>query len=213
MISAILPVLTACGSASVTYNLEVNIESPDQVSPLLLASKRVVERRMQSIGEDIIDLNLKRVGEDAQIYVEAEEKIALELLSENLMEPFVLEVMEEAPSDTADITIESHGGFSSTGVNGSHILWMQSDEQANGRGKITISFSEEGRELMGKVFKKNIGKSIGLFVRGQLVSKLLVETDELKDDIIITDIPSIDLANVFADDVNVGVHVIFTILE
>ena len=63
---------------------------------------------------------------------------------------------------------------------------------------------------MKDLFAESEGKNIGIFIRNQLVSKLLVDTDELIDDIIITDIPTVQLANVFADDVNVGLHVTFT---
>jgi len=62
---------------------------------------------------------------------------------------------------------------------------------------------------MQQVFKENKGKSLGLFIRGALVSKLLVETDELKDDIVIRDITSHEIAEAFADDLTVGLHVRF----
>ena len=91
-----------------------------------------------------------------------------------------------------------------------HLEWVEAAEELDNKGRITLSFSPEGRELMRTVFRQNVGRNIGLFVREKLVAKLQVDTAELKDDIIITGIPSPELARVFADDVNVGLHVIFT---
>ena len=47
-------------------------------------------------------------------------------------------------------------------------------------------------------------------MRDQLVSTLLVDTDEVKDKIVIQSIPNPELAEIFSDDVNVGIHVTFT---
>jgi preprotein translocase subunit SecD len=207
---AILPILAACSSASVTYSVTTNVEEEQRVNLLLLASMRVIERRMANIGEELLDIDLQRNGTSTAIVVQVQEETALDILTEQLTEPFDMQIMKESTEETAEVIVDGHGGFVQTGITGEDILWLESAEEPGGTGRITITFSEEGREKMSTVFQENVGKNIGIFVRGQLVSKLLVEVDELKDDIVITDIPSLELAAVFADDVNVGLHVTFT---
>lgn len=207
---ALLPLLTACGNASIKYDVQLDTEDKEQSSALLSASLRVIERRMADLGEEVIDLDIQPSGEGNRIYVEAAEKPALDVLTDLITVPFDLQIMKEAPVEEADQVVEGHGGFKKTGISHTHIQWLKASEEPGGKGRVTITFSEEGREKMAQLFKENKGKSIGIFVRNQLVSKLLVDTNELKDDIVITDIPSIQLANVFADDVNVGIHVTFT---
>ncbi|PIR52562.1 hypothetical protein COU76_05920 [Candidatus Peregrinibacteria bacterium CG10_big_fil_rev_8_21_14_0_10_49_10] len=206
---ALLLLLTACGSSSVSYDVQTNTDDAEVQSALLAASLRVVERRMASLGEPVLDLNMEQNGEGNTLYVEAQEQAALDILSDLLSAPFDLQVMKQATVEEADQVVEGHGGFKQVGINQDDIMWLSASEEPGGKGRVTITFSEEGRGKMGKLFKENKGKFIGIFVRSQLVSKLLVETDELKDDIVITDIPTVQLAHVFADDVNVGIHMTF----
>lgn len=205
---ALLPTLAGCGANTITYNFVTTQEEEAKVNLLLPAATRVIERRMASIGEETLDIRVNRTN-GLSISVDANNETALDVLTDALTAPFNFNVMKEAGESEPEITIEGHGGFVSTGLTGANVLWLQASEEPNGKGRVTISFTEEGREMMNQVFQENFGKFIGIFVRGQLVSKLLVETDELKEDIIITDIPTTSLAEVFADDVNVGLYVTF----
>lgn len=210
LLLALLPLLTGCSTASVLYDITVHTDDEERGSMLLLASLRVIERRMASIGEELLDLDMKRTSGENQIYVEAKEKAALDILTDELTSPFELLIMKESSVEEADMVVEGHGGFVKTGISHEQLKWLQASEEPGGKGRVSILFTDEGRELMGSLFEENQNKYIGIFVRGSLVSKLLVDTNELKDEIIITDIPTVQLANVFADDVNVGMHVQFT---
>lgn len=208
---ALLPALAACGNAVTVYEVTTDIEEEGRANELLLASTRVIERRLASLGEEPLDINLNRSGGTNTITVEANNDVALDVLTEAITAPFDFVVMEEDGNEaTADIVVEGHGGFSATGVTGEQVIWLESSEEPGGKGRVTIIFTEEGRAMMNEVFQKNSGRNIGIFVRDQLISKLFVDTDELKEDIIITGIPTASLAKVFADDVNVGLHVTFT---
>lgn len=209
VIAALLPILASCGNSAVTYDITTTVEDEGRINALLVASMRVIERRMASLGEEPLDVSLHRTN-GLSITVEAENDTALDVLSQTLTAPFDFIIMQEASDEEPEISVEGHGGFVSTGITGEQILWLQASEEPGGKGRVTINFTEEGRTMMSQVFQENFGKSIGIFVRKQLISKLSVETDELKEDIIITDIPSVSLAEVFADDVNVGLYVTFT---
>ncbi|OGJ61475.1 hypothetical protein A3C37_04090 [Candidatus Peribacteria bacterium RIFCSPHIGHO2_02_FULL_53_20] len=204
--------LVGCGgSVSSTYRLQFDTEDPSRLTLLSLAVMRVVERRLQGMGEDVrgLDVSQKQGGPELSFSVVTE--AAADLLREDLTAPFELRIMREAKEkETPTMEAEGHGGFVETQITQEHLEWIEAAEEPDNKGRITLEFTEEGRKLMRMIFRENVGKNIGLFVRGRLVAKLQVDTAELKDDIIITGIPSAELARVFADDVNVGLHVTFT---
>lgn len=209
---AMLLLLAACGgSGRSVYKLQIDTEDTSRLTVLSIAVTRIVERRLEGMGEEVrgLDISQKKDGPELSFTVGTE--AAADLLRQDLTAPFNLRIMREVqPGETPTIEVEGHGGFIETGITEDHIEWVEASEEPGNKGRIALEFNEEGRELMSKVFKENVKKNIGLFVRNRLVAKLQVDTSELKDDIIITGIPSPELARVFADDVNVGLHVTFT---
>jgi preprotein translocase subunit SecD len=203
--------LAGCGAASTVYDLDIQIDSPERKSALTFASMRVIERRLASMGEEAEKIDIITSGKNIRIKVVSENKEVLSILTDELVKPFKMRVMqEEDNTEKVDITINGHGNFSETGITEEHLKWLEATEDSfPGKGRATLTFTEEGRELMQKVFQENHEKFIGIFVRDQLISKLLVDTDALRDDIVITDIPTLELANVFVDDMNVGLYVTF----
>lgn len=204
--------LAGCGATTtIGYSVAFNVQDPSQRVQLQLMTQHVIERRLENIGEKspIVTAQISDAGAD--VVAEVSDPIVGDVLTSQLIEPFDLQIMKEATADKADITVSGHGSFMKTGIEGKHLTWVMAQPQAGGpQAMVTIGFTEEGRTLMKQLFKENKGKFVGIFVRGKLVSKLKVETDELKDDVVIQDIPSYDLASVFADDVNVGLHATFT---
>lgn len=212
-IAATILLLSACAStqASVTYKLGFsNFSDTEEIrTELIQQSLRVMERRLQAMNEPIIDKELN--VEDSTIALTVENEEALDVLTGDMQEAFDLQIMQEAAPAEAEITVEGHGGFKSTGITGADLEWVNARQQeGSDMGEVRLVFTEEGRNKMSTLFQENVGKNIGLFVRGLLVSKLQVETAELKDEIVIRDIPLFELAQTFADDVNVGLHVTFT---
>lgn len=209
---SMVTLLAGCGgSVASNYRLQFDTEETSRLTLLSLAVTRVVERRLEAMGESVKGLDISQKEEGPELTFTVETEAAAALLSDELTTPFDLKIMRETKvGETPTIEIEGHGGFIETGVTEEHLEWVEAAEELDNKGRITLSFSPEGRELMRTVFRQNVGRNIGLFVRGRLVAKLQVDTAELKDDIIITGIPSPELARVFADDVNVGLHVIFT---
>ena len=211
LFGSVLMLLAACGgSVHVTYKLQFNTEDPGRKTLLSLAVTRVVERRLENMGEKVKGLDITQGTDGPELSFSLDKQSAAEALQADLLAPFTLRIMREAKkNETPTIAIEGQGGFIETGITEGHLVWTDAAEEPGNKGRITLSFNDDGRKRMAKVFKENVGKSIGLFVRNHLVAKLQVDTAELKDDIIISGIPSVDLAHVFADDVNVGLHVTF----
>jgi hypothetical protein len=52
---------------------------------------------------------------------------------------------------------------------------------------------------------------MGLFVHDRLMAKMPIDAAEPKEEIVIAGIPVPDMAGIFADDVNVGTHVTFSL--
>jgi hypothetical protein len=214
-ISAVsLLLLAACAAAgtSMTFNLTMDTTDIERREELGDAALRVIERRLDGMEAKILDSDVEVDADSASVTVEVDFPEALPELASQLAGPFSFEIMAQTPEGaTPDVTVEGHGGFSKTGITGDDLEWVEGKvQEGTDFGEVTLIFTEEGRTKMADLFAKNNGKFIGLFVRGVLVSKMQVETDVLKDDIVIREIPTAELAEIFADDVNVGIHVTFT---
>lgn len=188
--------------------------NPAQRTLLLPAVKRVVERRLENIGEVPEKLEVDPVGSTGgKLTVRLAEPAAAETLDRQLQGPFTLRVTIATGEKDAEVTVEGQGGFKQTGITEAHIDWMTAVAELEGKGRVVIAFTPEGRTLMGNLFKKNKGEYLGLFVRDRLMAKLLIDSDTLQEDIVITGIPTLEIAQAFADDVNVGLYVTFVPTE
>jgi preprotein translocase subunit SecD len=207
--------LAACSqSVTARYRLTVDTTIPEDTAYVTQQTLNVMQRRLESMGETLIDGDVESSGSgESVVSITVEHQEAVDALTEQMMQPFSLEIMAQAENgQNADVTVEGHGGFVKTGITLDDLSWVDADEDPDnvGLGRVHLEFTDEGRAKMADLFKRMKGKNIGIFVRNQLVSKLQVETDVLKDDIVIQAIPSLELAQTFADDVNVGIHVIVT---
>lgn len=212
---AALLLLAACGATKVAYRISFNTDDAEQQSALTLASLRVIERRLSRMGDQLLEQDIKTRDREVVIALNIRDKEAAATLTTELVKPFALQIMEQSPEDGADAVVEGHGGFRAAGVSQEHLQWVEARQNGSDgkQGMVILYFTPDGRALMQKIFKKNKGKAIGVFVRGQLVSKLTVDTDKVEDDIVIQNIPSYEIARMFADDMNVGLHVTFAPVE
>lgn len=197
----------------ISFELQFDTENEQEQAELALASMRVAERRLENIGEPLVDKSIVEKGDKTFLNITVEDPVGAEILTDQMTETFSLAFMAQVPEEQADIVITGHGGFKRSGINEDVLEGIKAELDPAGKGMITLEFTEEGRQKMGDLFAVNVDKYIGMFVRDQLVSKLLVEGAELKENIIIRDLPSPEIAEIFADDVNVGLHVTFIPVE
>lgn len=215
LLSTAFAALAACsGTASVRYQLAMpGVTDSTKILTLTQQSMRVMQQRLESMGE-MPDIAVEEGSSTGSVVigVRADNQEALDALTGDLQETFDFQIMSETQEgELADTQVEGHGGFTKTGITGADLSWVEGGKESNSDlGMVQLVFTQEGRTKMADLFKRMKGKNIGIFVRGQLVSKLEVETAELKEDIIIRQIPNVDLAQTFGDDVNVGIHVTFT---
>ena len=209
-ISALL--LTACGTSSVSYDLNLNLKSPDYEENVLDAAKLIVERHIKaaeaSIGVEETINEIERNGTTIKVTFNNEEMI--EELNNRLTRPFAFEFMEVVPIEEAQVVVAETEGYSPFGLTGDHVDWLTAEGGDGTPGIVTVKFTEEGAEVKNKMFGERVGENVGLFVRGMPVYKLLIEEDDIEGNTLALNIPDAALGYIFADDVNVGLQVTFT---
>lgn len=208
--------LTACNqSKTLTYDVTFTSDDPSRMNDLSLATRHVIERRLSVQEAGLIDYDVSHNKEtkETQIIVEIDDAGAADILNEQLTEPFLFEVRYLAEDEQeGDIVVEGKGNFRATGVQNEHIDWVLADAVQGplNQGKIVIGFTDEGVEKMQSIFTEKEGVEIGLFVRNMLTASLSINGDSITRTIEISGVPSAELAKIFADDVNVGIHMTFT---
>lgn len=209
--------ITGCGgSATLSYDVEfIKTEDPERMAALTLATRHIVERRLSRLEGNLIDYDVAYDEEtkETQVSVEVDNATAAKKLNEEMLAPFSFEfrVLVDEPQD-GDIEVETVGFFREIGMGKEEIDWVLG-ETLDGplkKGMVIIGFTDEGM-AKGKVeFAKHTGKSIGLFVRGKLTASIKLSDKEVGRTVAIRGLPSGEIAKVFADDMNVGTHMIFT---
>ena len=206
-----LAILAACGGpATVSYRLTFDSTDPATVEELSKAAIRVAERRLDRLGATITEQKIAKDVDGVTVELRISDAASAEALTSELTAPFDMQIMVET-TEQADITVEGFGGFKLTPVNGDDIVNILAAMNPEDKtGVVRINFTPEGLEEMRDLFRANVGKNIGLFVRGRLVSALTVESADLPNPLVIDGIPNVEMAMIFADDVNVGLHVTVT---
>jgi hypothetical protein len=203
--------LTACGGAStLTFMVSTDITDPAKAIEVFQASERMMTRRLPAA--DVKDTQVKVVpsGSGAALMTITVPNAAGATIAKRILgEPFTFDIRIEGPKLPG--AAEGETNWLPTGVDGSSLLWITPITNPNTQEiGVELQFAEEGRILLSAAFKGNADKSVGIFVRDLLVSKMTISADSVTDYIIITGIPSERVAQIFADDVNVGLHAQFT---
>ena len=208
--------LAACGDipTNLTYNVTFTTEDSGRMTDLSLATRHVVERRLSRLEGNLIDYDIDYDEESkaTTIEVEVDNAKAAAVLNEEMITPFTFEVrylVEEA--EEGDITVEGAGSFRATGIDKSYVDWVvgQTTEPPLNRGRVLIGFTDDSAEQVQTLFTEQAGNTIGLFVRGRLTAAVQID-GEFEKVLVIEGLPSGEIAKIFADDMNVGIHMIFT---
>ena len=203
--------LSGCtGSGTVSYRATFSDRlNPVHLQELALATGRVVERRVQSMSGKTKNATVKTETKGAVVTATVDPPALIEPLTSQLTGPFALSLMRGARAgEKADLMVQNRG-FMNTDVTQDHIEWIQSQETQDKKGAVLITFTEEGKQKVKAVLSSTRGLNVALFVRGQIVSSFQNTTGEARENILIENIPSFDLASAFADDVNVGTYATF----
>lgn len=213
LLSTVL-LLASCAQANAGYRITIRQAGVSHAAELQKAAVRVVERRAERLGQKLSAESVKASGSGAVMQFALQDPAVGEALTQELTAPFSFRVMVEAPREQADVWNEKGGmGFRETGVTEQHVTWVAATVSPDRtKGAAVILLTPEGQALLQKAFAGNQGKQMALFVRGVLMSRKKIGPEDQKASIQIDNIPSPAVASIFADDMNVGLHVTFQAL-
>lgn len=205
--------LSACGGpTSLMKTMHIRASDSAKVMTILQATEKVMERRfaalnLQNARASVVPVDAKT----ATLTLTLPDKEAVEKMEAILAEKFTFDIRIEKKEEknTKDDAPESE--WLPTAFTGSSLSWVQAVGNKNtGRVALELQFTEQGRTVIQSIFRENVGKNIGIFVRSQLMSSFQITDPNVGDTIAIGGAPSANIAEVFADDVNVGLLVSFT---
>lgn len=206
--------LVSCGGSTARFSLVFDTKEAMRVEELKNATERVISRRLEARDKKLEASKFQTVNDVTTMDVKTSDSEGLQLLKDGLVQPFKIEVLKQVEAGQGDIISEKFGEFKETGLKTEHFAWITAGSRTFGaqeQGFVEIEFTPEGQAILKKIFTENQGEVIGVFVRGMLISKKLVESKDLQlNGITIDGIPRAELAEAFADDANVGLHVTFT---
>jgi len=209
--SCVALVLAGCGGGSTVARLQLQLsaEGAKRSTEITEAVQRMVESRLAALDEKG-SITVETQDGKPVLVMTVDNDVVAEKLTSDLQVPLDFRLMKAVPNgQEAEVVVDKFGGFVSTGVNTTSILWATPSETKDGKGFISIMLTPAGQAELKKVFAENRGNQIAVFVRERLMSVKTVTVNDNKDTIDIDSIPSAAIAKIFADDVNVGAHVTF----
>ena len=211
-LAALVLALAACTKSGGTVSYTLTFDSTDKARQEYLtnAALRVIERRVAAMKGKVESKKGSVKDGKGTVIVTLSDPSLIDALTSQLTRSFSFRVMRAAAGgETPDVSLPRLGDFKETGITEQHLVWLTSGTNPlTLKGAVSIKFSEEGQAILKNTFAKYKGKKIAIFVQGLLVSQLISD-GAAQDTIQIDGIPTADLADVFADDVNAGTHVKF----
>jgi preprotein translocase subunit SecD len=211
-IGALSLLLVACGSASkLTYT--ATLRAPDASRTLFLveATERVLTRRLAAANVQNAKVSAVPSGPTtATVNLDVPNTNAKEAAMRILAEPFTFDIRlqkEESPKETSSAASDN---WEPPTITGEDLDWIEAvGDSSTGIVSVELTFTKEGREKLVNLFKGHKGRDVGIFVRDLLVSKLKIQQETVEDRITISGIPNAKVAQIFAEDVIVGLRVSF----
>ncbi len=207
---SLVMLLAACGKQTLAFRLTFDTQDTLRRQELAAAAGRVAEGRMIAREKEVLAQEIKDDGDGMLLTMTVTDAQAAEWLIDGLTTPFSMAIMQEVDKGKPGALSTKFGDFTETGITTEDFDWVTVGALQDGKGSVSVSFTPAGGAELKKVFSANRGKVIGIFVRGQLMSKKLIDKNDTQAGIAVDGIPSAELAAGFADDVNTGLHVTFT---
>ncbi len=202
---------SACAPKPVTLTYDLSFTegtTPSRQMVLTRAVESVVKRKLKTLDADSVLVRTTLSASGVGLLTLQALSDQKEMIQGLLNEKFTFEIKgEKKPLQKGETP--SPQNWEATGLQGDMLMWASDEGMANGKSAVVLEFTDEGKKILATVFQRYQGKSIGIFVRDILVSKLTVDGKVDPDRIAITGVPSAQVAKIFVDDVNVGLHVSF----
>jgi hypothetical protein len=203
--------LAACSSGepvAVRYDINYRDLPINKVDVILDSVQHVIQGRLASLNTTPADLKVVASGSGAIATLSIPADAADEL-TRQLTSPYTLRFLRQSGSgETVTQSVAKYGNFSDSGLTEEHVLWVEAGTDKDGLGTVSIALNDAGHTLLKTLSASDAGRQYGLFAKGRLISLFTMQAS-FGGDISLEKIPSPDLAAIFADDVNVGLHVNF----
>lgn len=220
---ALIFFLAACGrSESETLTLSVTLDAigQERAQELLQSAHRMLQRRVVAIAAQQnvqireADVQIEQTNGSSKLAVKVGNANVLRQLATEIHTPFTIQFMEEVPLDMAEVVVAETQGFRGIPLTDADIAWLHIIPRDGEDGvQAVITFTDGGAEQKRQLFAERLEQNIGIFVRGMPVYKMLVEPHDVAGDALAINIPHAELAEVFVDDVNVGLRATFSVVE
>ncbi|MCC7436803.1 protein translocase subunit SecD [Candidatus Nomurabacteria bacterium] len=178
--------LDLSGGTHLLYSADISKLSPSQVDDSMNALRDVIERRINlfGVGEPIVQEQTGSFGSGG------EHRLSIELpgvtdISEAIamigQTPFLeFRVQSDGPQqvsidENGNAVLNADGNFVPTDLTGKYLKSSQlSFNQTTGEPIINLNFNDEGAKLFEKITKENIGKTVAIYLDGQVISAPVV---------------------------------------
>jgi preprotein translocase subunit SecD len=205
--TASLLLLAAC-TQETTLKYDVKLRAPDAAKAMILAEavERVMIRKMtaQSIEKPMVTVVPNGSG-SALLTIDVPDENTAAMIRSLVDENFTFDLRIEDAAKGGQEDKFDPARWQPVGITGALVTWVQAvgNSRTNEIG-VDLTFNQTGQERLRKIFKENVGKNIGIFVRELLVSKMNIVSPDIGETLSISGVPSAAIAEVFADDVDVG---------
>lgn len=178
--------LDLSGGTHLLYSADVSALSPNQVSDSMDALRDVIERRINlfGVGEPIVQVQTGSFGSggDHRLSVElpgiTDIKEAITMIGQT---PFLeFRVQSNEPQkmivgQDGKATVDMNQNFVPTDLTGKYLKSAQlTFNTSTGEPTVNLNFNDEGAKLFEKITKENIGKTVAIYLDGEVISAPVV---------------------------------------
>ncbi|MBP6857716.1 MAG: protein translocase subunit SecD [Candidatus Pacebacteria bacterium] len=178
--------LDLSGGTHLLYSADVSKLSPSQVDDSMSALRDIIERRINlfGVGEPVVQVQTGSFGSggDYRLSIElpgvTDIGQAIAMIGQT---PFLeFRVQSDAPQQVTvdadgNAVLSADGNFVATDLTGKYLKSSQlSFNQTTGEPIINLNFNDEGAKLFEKITKENIGKTVAIYLDGEVISAPVV---------------------------------------
>ncbi len=178
--------LDLSGGTHLLYSADVSKLTPSQVNDSMEALRDVIERRINAfgVGEPIVQVQTGSFGSGGEhrLSIElpgvTEISQAIEMIGQT---PFLeFRIQSDAPQqvtvdENGNATLSADGGFVATELTGKYLKSAQLVfNQTTGEPIINLNFNDEGAKLFEEITRANVGKTVAIYLDGQVISAPVV---------------------------------------
>jgi preprotein translocase subunit SecD len=178
--------LDLSGGTHLLYSADVSLLTSNQIDDSMNALRDVIERRINlfGVGEPIVQVQTGSFGSggDHRLSIElpgvTDISQAITMIGQT---PFLeFRVQSDKPQQvTVDkdgkATIDPNGNFVPTPLNGKYLKSAQlTFDTSTGEPIVNLNFNDEGAKLFEQITRDNVGKTVAIYLDGQVISAPVV---------------------------------------